>query len=74
DRRNFTFCYESPRHWLEVFRAYYGPVHRAFGSLDANGQAALESEILALLETSNRSGDETLLVPGEYLEVVITKE
>jgi hypothetical protein len=55
-----------------VFRTYYGPTHWAFASLDAGKQSALEADILDLLDGSN-AGSETLIIPGEYLEVVITK-
>jgi SAM-dependent methyltransferase len=72
-RRNFIFRYASARHWLEVFRACYGPMNRAFAALDPAKQAALEADILRLLEQSNRAGPETLIVPGEYLEVVVTR-
>ncbi|MBS0317362.1 MAG: class I SAM-dependent methyltransferase [Proteobacteria bacterium] len=71
--RDFMFRYESPRHWVDVFRAYYGPVHRAFAALAPEQQERLERDILDLLATFNRGGDETLLVPGAYLEVVITR-
>jgi hypothetical protein len=56
-----------------VFRAYYGPTNRAFASLDAPEQTALQADMLDLLGTCNRGGSDTLIVPGEYLEVVITK-
>lgn len=69
----FNFRYESPSHWLQVFKTYYGPTNRALAGLDAAGQAALEADILALLERLNRGGSETLIVPSEYLEIVITK-
>jgi SAM-dependent methyltransferase len=69
----FNFRYRSPAHWLEVFRTYYGPTNRAFAALDAPKQAALEAEILALLERMNRGGSEALIVPSEYLEIVVTK-
>lgn len=71
--RLFHFRYESPTHWLAVFRDYYGPTNRAFAALDRDGQAALEADIRALLTRMNRGGDDTLIVPSEYLEVVITK-
>jgi hypothetical protein len=56
-----------------VFRTYYGPTQKAFGALDAAKQAELAGEITALLERFNRSGDESLVLPSEYLEVVITR-
>ena len=71
--RDFMFRYESPRHWVDVFRAYYGPVHRAFAALAPEQQERLERDIFDLLATFNRGGNETLLVPGAYLEVVITR-
>ena len=70
--RCFAFRYRSPEHWVQVFRAFYGPTHTAFLALDADGQAALEADLLALLR-SQALGGEGLVVPGEYLETVITK-
>lgn len=72
-RRHFVFRYRSPAHWLEVFRTYYGPMQRAFAALDENGRAGLTRDLLGLLDRMNRSADETLVLPGEYLEVVITR-
>jgi SAM-dependent methyltransferase len=72
-KRIFNFRYESPAHWLAVFRGYYGPTHRAFAALDPAGQAALEADIVDLLQRSNRGGSETLIVPSEYLEIVVTR-
>lgn len=71
-KRMFHFRYRSPEHWLEVFRTYYGPTNRAFAALDTGGGAALEHDLLALLRQLNRGGDDTLIVPSEYLEVVLT--
>lgn len=71
--RIFHFRYESPAHWLAVFRDYYGPTNRAFAALDPNGKAALEADILALLARFNRGGADTLIVPSAYLETVITR-
>jgi len=71
--REFTFRYRSPEHWVEVFRTWYGPVNKAFVGLPADGQAALERDILDLIERSNVSGDSTMVVPSEYAEVTIVK-
>ena len=71
--RDFAFRYESPEHFVEVFRMFYGPVHKAFGALDATGQAALETDLLTLLRSSARKSAAGLVVPGEYLETVITR-
>jgi len=71
--RDFAFRYESPEHFVEVFRMFYGPVHKAFGALDADGQAALEADLLTLLRDCARTSPAGLVVPGEYLETVITR-
>ncbi|KJK15592.1 SAM-dependent methlyltransferase [Burkholderiaceae bacterium 16] len=72
--REFTFRYHSPAHFLEIFRTYYGPMNKAFGALDAERQAAFEQDLLALIGSRNRSGDGTLVLPSEYLEVVIERK
>ena len=73
ERRIFNFRYRSAAHWLQVFRDYYGPTHKAFAALDAAGQRALERDITALLDDMNTAGAASLVVPGEYLEVVVTR-
>jgi SAM-dependent methyltransferase len=73
ERRLFHFRYESPAHWIRIFRDFYGPTHRAFAALDADGQARLEADLVALLERLNVAGRDSLVVPGEYLEVVIVR-
>jgi ubiquinone/menaquinone biosynthesis C-methylase UbiE len=72
--REFTFRYRSPTHWIEVFRTYYGPMNKTFAALDAGKQAAFTQDLLALMESRNRSGDRTLVLPSEYLEVVIDRK
>ena len=72
-QRHFVFRYRSADHWLDVFKTFYGPVLKAFAALDAAKQGALEGDIRALIGQFNRSGDSTLVVPSEYLEIVITR-
>jgi len=71
--RHFVFRYRSPQHWLEVFRTYYGPVVKAFAALDANGQAAFANDLLALIARFDRGREGAMIVPSEYLEVVVTR-
>ena len=71
--RYFAFRYQSAEHFVDVFRTFYGPVHKAFLGLDATGQAALEADLLALLRRANSGGERGLVVQAEYLETVITK-
>ena len=72
-RRDFNFRYQSPEHWLDVFTTYYGPTLKAFQSLDADAARALRDEIRALIGQHNRAGDDSMVVPSTYLEVVITR-
>jgi ubiquinone/menaquinone biosynthesis C-methylase UbiE len=72
ERRRFTFRYRSAEHFLDVFRSYYGPVHKTFLALPAERQAHLAEELHALLTRCSRA-DDTLVVPSEYLETVITR-
>ncbi len=55
--REFVFRYRSPGHWIDVFRTYYGPMHKTFAALDAEKQAAFSHDVLALMASRNRSGD-----------------
>jgi ubiquinone/menaquinone biosynthesis C-methylase UbiE len=72
--RNFVFRYRSPEHWLEIFKTYYGPMLKAFAALEPAAQSALANDMKALVGQFNRSGDETMVVPSEYLQIVITRK
>jgi len=74
ERRDFKFRYRSAAHWVQIFRDFYGPTHKAFAALDEPGRRALERDITALLEQMNTAGTSSLVVPGEYLEIVISKQ
>ena len=67
------FRYRSPLHFLDVFRNYYGPTLKAFAALDETNQRRLADDILALIASMNRAEDGTMVLPGEYLEIVIVK-
>jgi ubiquinone/menaquinone biosynthesis C-methylase UbiE len=72
-RRIFNFRYRSAAHFIDVFRNWYGPVHKAFLSLSAADASLLERDLTDLLNGLNIAGPGSLVVPSEYLEVVITK-
>jgi len=71
--RTFNFRYREPEHFLHVFKTFYGPMLKAFAALDAQKQTALRSDLLALIAQMNKAADNGMVVPSEYLEVVITK-
>jgi ubiquinone/menaquinone biosynthesis C-methylase UbiE len=73
-RKNFVFRYESPEHFLDLFRRFYGPTHKAFAALDATKQGLLASDILELIARYRSPGSaRSVAVPAEYLEVVIDR-
>ena len=72
-RQYFNFRYRSAAHFIEVFKTWYGPVHKAFASLDGNAASELEKALTQLLESNNQAGGSSLVVPSEYLEVVISR-
>ena len=71
--RKFTFRYTSPAHFMDVFRTYYGPINKAFAALEGERQAGFIRDLMALIESRNRSGDATLVLPSEYLEIVVER-
>ena len=68
----FNFRYRSAAHFIETFRTWYGPVHKAFAALPEDRAAMLELELTQLLNELNKGGTRSLVVPSEYLEIVVT--
>ena len=73
EQRNFVFRYRSPEHWLEIFKTYYGPLLKTFAALDPAGQVTLEHDVVQLIAKFNRAVDGSVVIPSEYLEIVITR-
>ena len=73
ESRMFNFRYRSPEHFLDVFKTFYGPVLKAFAALEPAKQEDLHNDLHALIVRMNRASDGGLVVPSEYLEVVVTK-
>ena len=57
-----------------MFRTFYGPTYKVYAALDPDRQASLTQDIGALLERQNVGGAHSLVVPSEYLEVVVTRK
>jgi hypothetical protein len=71
--RLFNFRYRSAAHMVDVFRSWYGPVQKAFQALSAERAAQLEEDLIALMERMRAGDGDGLVVPSEYLEIVITR-
>jgi SAM-dependent methyltransferase len=70
---HFAFRYRSAAHFIDVFRTWYGPVNKAFAAQSPEKAEALAGELADLLNGLNRAGPGSLVVPSEYLEVVLTR-
>jgi ubiquinone/menaquinone biosynthesis C-methylase UbiE len=68
--RQFVFRYRSAQEWLDTFRSYYGPMHKAFMALDAEQQKAFEADLLGLANHWNVSTNGTLRVLSDYREII----
>jgi hypothetical protein len=73
ESRLFNFRYRSPEHFLDIFKTYYGPMLKAFAALEPAKQQQLHDDLHALIVRMNRASGGSMVVPSEYLEVVITK-
>ena len=71
-RKEFVFRYRSAEDWVDTFREFYGPTHKAFAALDAGAQSGLEQDLLTLAREHNTSTGRGLRIPSTYLEVVAT--
>jgi SAM-dependent methyltransferase len=73
-RHLYPFEYPfAPAQVVDFFIEYYGPTRRAYGSLNATGQAALHEDLTALWTRNNRATDGKTRVLSEYIEVIGTR-
>lgn len=73
NKETYVWRYKSPEHWLNTWRAIYGPLNKAFAALEEDKQAALETDLLALIAEFNTADDGTMVVPSDYVEVIVNK-
>lgn len=70
-RRFYRFEYPfAPAAVVEFFKAYYGPMSKAFASLDAVAAEKLQKELVELWSTHNKAEGNATRVDAEYLEVI----
>jgi SAM-dependent methyltransferase len=72
-KRSFIWRFRSAVHYLDFFRTYYGPTLKGFEALEPTAQESLARDLKDAVLRFNRSDDETLVVPSDYLEVVATR-
>jgi SAM-dependent methyltransferase len=72
-RRTAMLRHHSPEAAVAFFGRYFGPITTAFAALEAPDRGRLEGDLVDLVASANRSGDATVVVPFEYLEVVLRR-
>jgi ubiquinone/menaquinone biosynthesis C-methylase UbiE len=71
ERRRYTFRYRSAEAFVDDFRDFYGPVHKAFAALDDDGRTALREDLLALVRRFDTGGgDGPVAMPSDYLQTL----
>ncbi len=68
----FTFPF-GVAETIEYWREFYGPTHKAFAALDAEGQAALRRDLENLWAENNLATDGTTRVESEYLQITAVR-
>jgi ubiquinone/menaquinone biosynthesis C-methylase UbiE len=71
--RSAEFRYHSAQHFVSFMRSHFGPFTHVFNTLANEEQQRLENELAAMAGRYNHSGNDTILAPGDYLEVVAVK-
>ena len=71
--RSALFRFRSSQHWIDVFSTYFGPLIRALQILQGEQREQFLHDLHGILRRFNRSGDDTLVVSADYLEVVMVK-
>lgn len=72
-KKTFNFRYLSFTHADEINKKYLGPMVRLYPALDEDRKVQFDRDMEQILRSFNRSGDDTMLLPSEYLEAVIIK-
>jgi ubiquinone/menaquinone biosynthesis C-methylase UbiE len=72
-RRQHTFRFRSASDYFETFKAYYGPLVKAWAALDESGRRSLRGQLVGLADGCNRKDCAALSIDAEYLEVVATR-
>jgi len=71
--KKITLRYRSADHWLGLYHRYYGPLCDTFSTLNHRGVVLLTQDLLNLVEKFNLSNEGTMIVPCDYLQVVMHK-
>jgi len=73
NKRSALFRYRDNAHWIDVFKTWFGPIMLVLEKLDGKGRLDFLRELDDTLTRFNVSGDDTLVISADYLEVAIVK-
>src|SRR4029079_16375869 len=71
ERRHDVFRHRASEAFVAYWKRFYGPTLKAFESVGDTGGAALERDLIDLIDEFNRATDGTRVVPTAYVEAVI---
>jgi ubiquinone/menaquinone biosynthesis C-methylase UbiE len=69
-RQVVRFRSPSPAHWVEFMKTHFGPAINAFEHSSPDAQQRLTGEMTDLIQSFNRSPNDTILSESEYLDIV----
>jgi ubiquinone/menaquinone biosynthesis C-methylase UbiE len=72
-RRSVRMRAPDPAAAVAFFRTNFGPVREAFAALDDESQKELAGLLTDLVAKVNVSGDDTVVAPWDYVEVVVKR-
>lgn len=71
--RSVVLRFDSPRHWLQTFKAAFAPLRRAMERMNSRKRDELVADLLALVDGANLAEDGTVALRADYLEIVARK-
>jgi ubiquinone/menaquinone biosynthesis C-methylase UbiE len=71
--RSVVYRFRSVEAYVDTLRTSFGPVVQRMESLTADQRKGLIRDLVEALGNFNQSGDETLMLPFDYLEIVATR-
>jgi SAM-dependent methyltransferase len=73
ERRVSRQPFRSADHYIEFFRAYFGPTQMAYERVGPEGEQALTDDLRDFLEAANTGGERAMVLEADYLEVIATR-
>jgi ubiquinone/menaquinone biosynthesis C-methylase UbiE len=73
-RQDVKLCYKTPEDWLDFFTRYFGPIGTVYEALNDSKRERFGRDLMEVVIDGNVSGDDTIVAPVDYSEIVITKK